>query len=58
MSTDSEKANCKRKTRYPTEHDAKRSIARLRDKRGINKSFRIYKCPVCFGYHLTSSPKQ
>jgi hypothetical protein len=58
MYTDKEKTSCKRKTRYSTENDAKRSIDLLRDKRGVHKTLRIYKCPICFSYHLTSSSKK
>ena len=57
MVTDNEKTNCKKKTRYKSENEAKQSIDRLRLKIG-NKSLRIYRCPVCLSFHITSKPKR
>ncbi|HSX37140.1 MAG TPA: hypothetical protein VLG13_03465 [Patescibacteria group bacterium] len=57
MASDNEKARCKSKTRYQTEYDAKESIKRIQLKHGGGKSLRVYNCPVCTRYHITSSPK-
>jgi hypothetical protein len=58
MLSSNEKANCKQKTRYKSNIEARQSIERLKHKRGVNKSLRVYKCPVCFQYHITSSPSR
>lgn len=58
MASDNEKKKCKSKTRYASDFEAQQSIARIRLKHGAGKSLRSYKCPVCFGYHVTSSPRR
>jgi hypothetical protein len=58
MPTENEKLKCKQKTRYKNDHEAQQSIKILRDKHGVRKSLRTYKCSVCLGYHITSSPKR
>lgn len=57
MPSEKEKAKCKRKTRYSTDYEARESIKRVRTRHGAGKSLRVYHCPVCFGYHITSSAK-
>ena len=42
------------KASYPSQHYAKIARDRITSKR----NFRIYQCPVCFSYHLTSQYKK
>jgi hypothetical protein len=56
MPSDKEKLNCKSKKRFATDAEARSALAHLKSKPGKHPS-RVYKCPVCFGYHLTSKPK-
>ena len=42
---------CSRKKRYGTMHEAERYAAKYELRRGVR--LRIYRCPVCGGYHLT-----
>lgn len=58
MASDVEKLKCKQKTRYKSQNEAKQSIERLQAKRRTNKSLRVYRCPVCLSFHITSSPKR
>ena len=43
---------CLRKKRYPDEYEARR-IAKIRTQ-DCQKPLRVYECPFCKGYHLTS----
>ena len=42
---------CSRKKRYGTMSEAERYAAKYELRRGVR--LRIYRCPVCGGYHLT-----
>ena len=46
---------CNGKNKYGSEHEAKnvrRAVLKAR-----NRQIRIYQCPKCHGFHLTSEPK-
>lgn len=43
---------CKRKNRYSSEYEARR-VARLRSSTS-GKNLRVYECPYCHGFHMTS----
>lgn len=58
MVSEIEKAKCKKKTRYKNENEAKKSIERVQAKHGKSKKLRVYRCPVCLSFHITSSPKR
>ena len=58
MVSDIEKSKCKRKSRYKSENEAKQSIKRVQAKHGASRSLRVYRCPVCFSFHITSSPRR
>lgn len=44
---------CYKKRRYKSEHDARLSANNCMAKRG--KPLRVYRCPVCNGWHITGS---
>lgn len=49
------------KARYPTRLDAMVILARLQMKASRNKArheSRVYECPRCKGWHLTSQPQR
>ncbi|HSX43790.1 MAG TPA: hypothetical protein VLE69_00615 [Candidatus Saccharimonadales bacterium] len=54
MPTPIEKAACKKKVRYSTSAAADAALKRINPSHKLNKPTRVYKCPVCAGYHLTS----
>jgi hypothetical protein len=54
MATPKETAACKRKRRFNTDADAVAAIKKINPTHALNKPTRVYKCPVCAGYHLTS----
>ena len=56
MATASEKAKCKQKKRYGSDHEAQQAAKLIYAK--LSKSLRVYHCPVCSGYHLTSSARR
>jgi hypothetical protein len=58
MTSLNEKAACKKKKRFSNEAAAKDALKKINPARKLGKPYRIYKCPVCFGYHLTSSNKR
>lgn len=46
--------NCKRKVRYSSESEARAAVTQqLRINPGTPK-LRVYQCPVCEGWHMTS----
>lgn len=45
------------KVRYKTLADAKIARVKSQSKRDDGTELRIYRCPTCNGYHLTSEPK-
>jgi len=52
---------CRRKIRHETEGDAFKAAKKLaaRDQeRGNERTVRVYSCPVCGSWHLTSKPLQ
>jgi hypothetical protein len=57
MASDTEKANCKRKKKYSSDFEAQTALKKSRRYSGHVPS-RVYKCPVCFNWHLTSSKKR
>ena len=58
MPTENEKNKCKQKTRFKTDHEVQKSIKIMRDKYGVRKTLRSYRCTVCSAYHITSSIKR
>ncbi|MDB5163786.1 MAG: hypothetical protein JWS12_404 [Candidatus Saccharibacteria bacterium] len=54
MISDNERRACKRKVRYATDAAAQMAIKKINPTRALKKPSRVYKCPVCSGYHLTS----
>lgn len=57
MASDIEKQNCKRKVRYSNEPSATAALNKINPTRKQGKPYRSYRCLVCAGYHLTTSPK-
>lgn len=55
MSSDREKAAsiCSAKVRFGTQGAAERAIRRLRGRRSGTPRLRVYRCPVCSGFHAT-----
>ena len=56
----SNRAACERKLRWKKRESADKAAAALisRDRRrGNNRQVRVYKCPDCQGYHITSMPQ-
>lgn len=53
--TESEKATCERKRRYPDENLA-RAFAAMRARKVDEGRLYIYRCKVCSGWHLTKRP--
>ncbi|MDL2363391.1 MAG: hypothetical protein QFB86_03345 [Patescibacteria group bacterium] len=58
MPSETEKAACKRKTRYGNDFAAQQALKKINPARRAKMPSRTYKCTVCFGYHLTSSAKK
>ena len=58
MPSDIEIKKCKQKTRFTTEADAKRALNKIHAGWMSKKPLRVYKCPVCSGWHLTSKPRR
>lgn len=54
MASDKEKSACKAKRRFNNDADAQAALKKINPSHALNKPTRIYKCGVCFGYHLTS----
>jgi len=54
MPSRNEVAACKRKRRFDNDADAQAALKRINPARKLKKPARVYKCPVCNGYHLTS----
>lgn len=57
MTSDTEKANCKRKVRYKNDVSAVEALKRINLHKKLGKPYRVYKCNVCSGFHLSSKPK-
>lgn len=47
--------NCERKNQYESVHAAKEQIQRIHKR--LTVKLRIYKCPYCYYFHLTSKAK-
>lgn len=47
-------AICKQKVRFANSAAAGAALDRINPGRKSGKPLRVYKCPVCSGYHLTS----
>lgn len=54
MASPNEKAACKRKVRYGSDAAAQAAIKKINPVRALAKPSRVYRCPVCAGWHLTS----
>jgi len=54
MASMNETQACKRKVRYSNDSTAQEALKRINPTHALNKPTRVYKCPVCSGYHLTS----
>lgn len=54
MASELEKKACKRKRRFGNDADAQAALKKINPSHALNKPTRLYKCDVCFGYHLTS----
>jgi hypothetical protein len=54
MASQNEINACKRKKRYSNDSTAQEALKRINPTHALNKPTRVYKCPVCSGYHLTS----
>lgn len=48
--------NCERKSKYHSVHEAKEQEHRVH-RRSKHLRLRIYKCPFCYFYHLTSQAR-
>lgn len=57
MATDNERASCKRKKRYSSDASTQAALRLINPFKKQNKPYRVYKCRVCNGWHLTSQPK-
>ncbi|HEU4914844.1 MAG TPA: hypothetical protein VFT16_05620 [Candidatus Saccharimonadales bacterium] len=52
-----EKEMCKRKVRYSSDAGAQAALKKINPTHALNRPTRVYKCPVCSGWHLTSQRK-
>lgn len=57
MATPNEIRACKRKRRFNNDADAQAALKLINPRHALKKPTRVYKCNVCFGYHLTSQRK-
>jgi hypothetical protein len=58
MASDREKDICKSKRRFPNDAAAQDALKKINPKHRLKRPYRVYKCPVCSGYHLTSQPRR
>jgi hypothetical protein len=58
MLSDKERLSCKKKTRYANDAAAQSALKRINPAGKLKKPRRVYKCPICSGWHLTSQPKR
>ncbi len=54
MTSSNEVTACKRKTRFSNDAAAQAALKKINPVRALAKPSRVYKCPVCSGWHLTS----
>lgn len=50
--------SCTSKVRYFTAAEAADQINFLSLEKALDKPLRVYQCPYCTGFHLTSRPNQ
>ena len=55
MATSKEKEMCTRKKRFSSDAATQAALKKINPTRALKKPARVYKCPVCSGWHLTSS---
>jgi len=58
MSSPNEVTACKKKTRFSSDPAAQAALKKINPGGKLKKPYRVYKCPVCAGWHLTSKSKQ
>lgn len=54
MANFKERDNCRRKVRFTSDAAAQAALQRINPAKKSGKPLRVYKCPVCSGWHLTS----
>lgn len=52
-----QKQNCKNKVRYSSDAAAQSAIKKINSSKKLGKPRRVYKCPFCNGWHLSSKSK-
>jgi hypothetical protein len=58
MPSSNEIASCKKKIRFSSDAAAQAARKKINPAKRLKRPYRVYKCPVCFGWHLTSQPKK
>jgi hypothetical protein len=48
------KDNCASKVRYASDAAAQAALKRINPTKALKKPRRVYKCPKCHGWHLSS----
>jgi hypothetical protein len=48
--------NCKVKVRFNSDAAAQAALKRINPTKALKKPRRVYKCPHCAGWHLSSKP--
>jgi hypothetical protein len=54
MANINESAACKKKVRFKNDAAAQAALKKINPTKALKKPSRVYKCPVCAGWHLTS----
>lgn len=54
MANMNEKSACQRKKRFNSDAAAQAALKKINPLRALAKPSRVYRCPVCGGWHLTS----
>lgn len=54
MISPNEKKACKRKVRYSSDAAAQAALKKINPRHALKKPTRVYRCPICSGWHLTS----
>jgi hypothetical protein len=54
---DRQTENCKRKVRYASEAEARAAVAQQLRLNPGGPRLRVYECPVCGGWHMTSGSR-
>ena len=47
---------CRNKRKFDNMVEAYKCVILNKEKYNDNKEYKVYKCPVCAGFHLTSTP--